>query len=250
MQTSTVKLRIKRQDGPNQPSRWEEFEVPYRHGMNVITCLQDIQKNPVTVEGRKVTPVAWECSCLEEVCGACTMLINGRVRQSCSALVHMFEQPIRLEPMTKFPLVRDLAVDRRRMFDALKKLKTWVPIDGTYNLGPGPRMASEKQEVYYHLQRCMTCGCCLEVCPQYQPDNQFVGPHAISQVRVFNAHPTGAMHKNERLDALMEPGGIQDCSNAQNCVEVCPKDINLVESIADMNKQTTERMVRKMLGGV
>src|ERR1044071_3129937 len=127
MAASTVRLRIKRQDGPDQPSRWEEFEVPYRHGMNVISCLQDIQKKPVTVDGKTVAPVAWDCSCLEEVCGACTMIINGKVRQSCSALVHHFEQPIRLEPMTKFPLLRDLSVNRQRMFDALKKLKTWVP---------------------------------------------------------------------------------------------------------------------------
>lgn len=250
MIASTVKVRIKRQDGPDKPARWEDFEVPFRPGMNVITCLQDIQKNPVTTSGQKVAPVVWDCSCLEEVCGACTMNINGRPRQSCSSLVEKLEQPIKLEPLSKFPLIRDLSVDRSRMFEALKKVKAWVPVDGTHNLGPGPRMAGEKQEVYYQLQRCMTCGCCLEACPQIQMDNDFIGAAAISQVRVFNNHPSGAMHAAARLDALMEEGGIQDCGNAQNCVEVCPKEINLVESIADMNRAVTGRMFKKMLGGV
>ena len=47
----------------------------------------------------------------------------------------------------------------------------------------------------------------------------------------------------------MGEGGIEDCGNAQNCVEVCPKEINLVESIADMNRAVTQRMFKKMLGG-
>ena len=73
-------------------------------------------------------------NCLEEVCGACSMVINGRARQSCSAIVDQLEQPIRLEPMSTFPVIRDLQVDRTRMFDNLKRMKAWIPIDGTYDL--------------------------------------------------------------------------------------------------------------------
>lgn len=73
-------------------------------------------------------------NCLEEVCGACSMVINGRARQSCSAIVDQLEQPIRLEPMSTFPVIRDLQVDRSRMFDNLKRMKAWIPIDGTYDL--------------------------------------------------------------------------------------------------------------------
>jgi succinate dehydrogenase / fumarate reductase iron-sulfur subunit len=80
-------LRIRRQDRPDSPARWEEFAVPYRPNMNVIACLQHIAANAVTADGRQTTPVVYESGCLEEVCGACTMLINGRTRQACSALV-------------------------------------------------------------------------------------------------------------------------------------------------------------------
>ncbi|MEG0450199.1 MAG: 2Fe-2S iron-sulfur cluster-binding protein, partial [Lysinibacillus sp.] len=83
----TVQFEILRQDTENGSTRVEKFEVPYRPGMNVISALMHIQKYPVTKEGQKTTPVSWDMSCLEEVCGACSMVINGRPQQSCSALV-------------------------------------------------------------------------------------------------------------------------------------------------------------------
>jgi succinate dehydrogenase / fumarate reductase iron-sulfur subunit len=84
--------------------------------------------------------------------------------------------PITLEPLTKFPVVRDLQVDRSPMFDALKKVKAWIPIDGTYDLGFGPKMAEAEREVAYAFSRCMTCGCCMEACPQYNDHSEFIGP--------------------------------------------------------------------------
>src|SRR2546422_10610281 len=91
---------------------------------------------------------------------------------ACSALVDSLAQPIRLEPLTKFPVVRDLAVDRSGMFESLKRVKAWVPIDGTYNLGEGPRMSPELQAKGYPLSRCISCGACLEVCPQVNEKNR------------------------------------------------------------------------------
>jgi succinate dehydrogenase / fumarate reductase iron-sulfur subunit len=164
------------------------------------------------------------------------MVINGKARMACSALVDSLEQPIRIEPLSKFPLVRDLAVDRQFMFESLKRVKAWIPIDGTYDLGEGPRVSPEIQEAGYPLSNCISCGSCLEVCPQVNESSKFVGAAIISQVRLFNMHPTGAMQAKERLAALMEPGGIQDCANAQNCVKACPKGIPLVESIAEVNR--------------
>ncbi len=244
----TVKFIITRQDSPDSPSYVEEFDVPYRPNMNVISALMEIQKNPVNSKGEKTTPVAWEMSCLEEVCGACSMVINGRARQACAALVDKLEHPIRLEPMKTFPVVRDLIVDRSRMFDALKQVKAWIPIDGTYDLGPGPRMPEKKRQWAYELSKCMTCGVCLEACPNVNDKSSFIGPAAISQARLFNAHPTGAMHKRERLEGLMQEGGIVGCGNAQNCVQVCPKGIPLTTSIAAMNRATVLQSFKNFFG--
>jgi succinate dehydrogenase / fumarate reductase iron-sulfur subunit len=246
-----VTIRIRRQDAPDKPHRWEEFSVPRRPNMNVISCLQAIAANPVTADGRQTTPPVWDSACLEEVCGACTMIINGKVRQSCSALVDKLlsdgdgSGTITLEPMSKFPLVRDLWVDRSRLFEDLKRVKAWVPVDGTYDLGPGPAVSQRVQEERYPLSRCISCGCCLEACPQYTPTNKFVGAAVISQVRLFNDHPTGAALKDDRLDAMMEPGGVADCGKAGNCVEVCPKDIPLLESIAAVQRQATVYSIRR-----
>lgn len=248
----TIRLKIKRQDNPDAQSYWQEFVIPYRPNMNVISCLQAIAARPVTADGTETTPVVWDCNCLEEVCGACTMVINGHVRQSCSALVDdlLKDNPvITLEPMTKFPVVRDLFVDRARMFDNLKKTRGWVPIDGLYSLGPGPVEAPADQDVRYALSRCMTCGCCLEVCPQFTVNNDFVGAQVISQVRYFNMHPIGRNNAGERLDAMMQPGGVADCGNAQNCVKVCPKDIPLTESIADVGRMTTVHSIKQFFRG-
>lgn len=247
MQARSIRIRVKRQDGPAAASYWQEFDVPYKPQHNVISLLMEIRRHPVTREGRPTAPVVWEASCLEEVCGSCTMVVNGRVRQACTALVDKLEQPVVLEPMTKFPVVRDLVVDRSRMFEALKKAHAWLPIDGTYNLGPGPRLSPEAQELGYALSRCMTCGCCLEVCPQYNDRSQFMGAAVMAQVVLFNLHPTGAMNKNERLETVMGEGGITDCGNAQNCVQVCPKEIPLTTAIGELGRQTTVKAVKDLL---
>src|SRR5690348_11597248 len=237
MPSKSVLFKIRRQASPNHKPHWEEFELAWHQGMNVISSMMEIARNPVTRDGKNTTPVSYDSNCLEEVCGSCAMLINGKARMACSALVDRLEQPIRLEPLTKFPLVRDLAVDRQVMFESLKRVKGWIPIDGTYDLGEGPRMPPGTQEKAYPLSRCISCGSCLEVCPQVNAHSQFIGAAIISQVRLFNMHPTGAMHSKERIEALIEPGGIQDCANAQNCVRACPKDIPLTESIAEMNRE-------------
>lgn len=258
----TIILRIQRCEGPGKPSRFEDFRVPVPPGANVISALQHVAANPVTADGRATTPVVWDSGCLEEVCGACTMVINGKVRQSCSCLLDEYApgegDVITLQPMSKFPVVRDLWVDRSRVFRALTRLKAWVPIDGTHNLGAGPRELPEPQETRYTLSTCMTCGCCLEACPQYEKiedqgtpeanraawDSAFVGAHAVSQARLFNMHPTGAALKGDRLEELAGPGGINHCGNAQNCVKVCPKKIPLTESIGAIGRAVTLHKIK------
>src|SRR5262250_600200 len=144
--SKSVRFKIRRQASPNDKPKWEEFELAWHPGMNVISSMMEIARNPVTGDGKATTPITYDSNCLEEVCGSCAMLINGRARMACSALVDQLEQPIKLEPFSKFPVVRDLSVDRSVLFESLKRVKAWIPIDGTYDLGEGPRMAPEVQE--------------------------------------------------------------------------------------------------------
>lgn len=266
----TFRVAVLRQDGPGKPSYWEEHDVEYEADMNVISVLQKIAAKARTVDGAPVAPVAWDCNCLEEVCGACTMVINGHVRQACTALVdrllEIAPEKIELRPMSKFPVVRDLVVDRSRMFDTLKKILGWVPVDSYLDLGEGPRQSQDTQQFAYLLSKCMTCGCCLEACPQYlkvelerrpgETDEEFrareqeefrrefIGPFAIVQIDLFDSNPIGKMNANERLDALTGEGGIQICGNSQNCVKVCPKEIPVTTSIARQGRAATLHTLR------
>jgi succinate dehydrogenase / fumarate reductase iron-sulfur subunit len=245
----TVILKIYRGEPENQ--YFEEFELPRASGLNVISALMEIRKKPVNRDGKKTSPVAWESGCLEEVCGSCSMLINGRPRQSCSAIIENIiketkNSVITLAPFTKFPLLKDLIVNRQKMFDNLKKVKAWVPVDRIYAHNYGPEIPPVKQEVMYKASTCMTCACCSEACPQVNGQSEFIGPAPISQVKLFNMHPTGKNLKASRLKALMQEGGISECGNAQNCHQVCPKKIPLTEAIADVGGQVSRQIFKDL----
>jgi succinate dehydrogenase / fumarate reductase iron-sulfur subunit len=255
----TLRVAIRRQSSPGETPRVEHFDVPVEPGANLISVLQAIAANPRTVDGTATTPIAYDSGCLEEVCGSCTMLVNGKVRQACSCLVDQFidaGDSITIEPMSKFPVVRDLCVDRQRLFDGLKRAKAWVPLDGTYHLGPGPKESPDDQEIRYALSTCMSCGCCLEACPQYNLEadeskwpESFIGAAVISQARLFNTHETGSVLSGERYEVLAGRGGVSDCGNSQNCVQVCPKEIPLTESIAAAGRQVTVQSIKQFFSG-
>src|ERR1700736_6906706 len=106
----TIQLHVKRQDSPNSNPYWEEYELPYAPRHNVISVLMEIAKDPKTRQGKPTSPVVYDRACLEEVCGSCASRINGVSRMACTALIDSLEQPIRLEPMARFPVERDLSV--------------------------------------------------------------------------------------------------------------------------------------------
>jgi succinate dehydrogenase / fumarate reductase iron-sulfur subunit len=249
MSDQTVRFVVRRQADPESRPYCEEFDLRWRPGMNVISGLIDIAADPVDRFSKLTTPIAYDANCLEEVCGSCAMLINGRAAMACSTLVDRLEKPIRLEPLSRFPVVRDLAVDRSVLFENLKRVKAWIPVDGTYDLGSGPRITPETQEQMYPLSRCMSCCLCLEVCPQFTPETSFVGAAIINQVRLFNEHPTGKTLKTERLEAMTGDGGIHECAYAQNCVRICPKNIPLTTSISNVYGQVMKHTIKKLFRG-
>jgi len=246
MAEKTIKFEITRRSAPDATPVIEKFEIPHRPGMNITSLLGEVALNPLTVEGKPTTPVTYDSNCLEEICGSCAMLINGKARMACSALVDKLEQPIKLEPLSKFPVVRDLAVDRSVLFENLKKVKAWVPIDGSYDLGPGPKQFPQVQEERYPLSNCISCTICMEVCPQFNDATGFVGAATIAQAKLFNMDPSGAVLKEDRLRALAGDGGVQECGFAQNCVKACPKQLPLTEAISDMGRDVFVQKVKDL----
>ncbi len=178
------------------------------------------------------------------------MLVNGRPRPACSALLDGLPQPIVLEPVPKFPVVRDLQVDRSRIEPNLRQVKAWIKIDGAWDLHQGaPRISPQAWASSYLYSRCMTCGICMAACPQFGAGSDFLGPATLAQVCLANAHPTGRYDRAERLHAIMAEGGLSDCGNAQNCVRVCPKEIPLTTAIGDLGRQVTLQALRDLFGG-
>jgi len=239
-------LKIKRQDNPDGLSYWEEFSVPYDPGMNVISTLMAIGDDPVTVEGLPTTPVVWEQSCLENVCGSCAMIINGRVRLACDTVVDSLDQPIVLEPLSKFPVIRDLKVDRHSMLDLLNKVHAWSDLDGLHDQ-PSIDRTKEDSKMLSVLSGCIACGACLEGCPQVNDRSLFAGAFVAGQVMLFNRNRSSSSKTGLRLDAMKAPGGVGGCSNAQVCDKVCPKGIPLNDAIARLQWDITRHSIKNFL---
>lgn len=215
----TVRLKIKRRDSPDAFPRWDELEVPLTEELTVLGALRAIGATARTRDGRDVTAPAFEGACSDESCGACTMLVNGRVAQACSVKVRDELDPIELRPLSRFSVVRDLIVDRAHMKEEMARAGA---------------LPAEDEAL---LARCLACGACLEACPSYGEQSPFVGAAAVHHARL-------AIERRGReiVDALAAPGGVSECGHAQNCVRVCPAELPLTTSLAEMMRATTRRL--------
>jgi succinate dehydrogenase / fumarate reductase, iron-sulfur subunit len=241
-----ITLRVQRQDGPDKPQtrRWETFTVEATSNMTVASALRALQRGSAKTS-EPSAPVAFESGCLEERCGSCTMRINGRAAKACSTrlLSAARKGTVTLEPLSKFPVERDLIVDRSRSFRALEQVKAYKQVeDQAAALAIAPKTKSLQERVY-QLSRCTSCGACLEVCPEYTLGGDFIGAAALNQVRRFNDDATDPAEKKQRLDSVMRPAGVADCGKAQNCVEACPLGVPLVDSIQEVARDTSARML-------
>jgi succinate dehydrogenase / fumarate reductase iron-sulfur subunit len=230
-----TRLRIRRQDGPGQPSRWEVREIHHEEGHTVLAALME--------RNAEVPPVSVDASCLEEACGSCLMLINGRARLACGTLLEGLadrEGLVTVEPLAKFPVVRDLVVDRSRVRQDLLRVDATLAAARVEN----PARVQE-------LAACVACGACLEACPNYGAANErgvpFIGAAVLHEARLANLLSVDKASRAERLEALMGGGGIADCGNVQNCVKACPKEIPLAESIAEIGRDTTVHAIKRWL---
>ena len=130
--------------------------------------LMNEEKELKDIDGNPVSPIVWECSCLQKKCGACAMVINGRPALACSVKLKELKNPeVTLKPLMKFPVVEDLMVDRSILFKNLADMKIWLEDE------------ARKEPLYYDMayegSRCLQCGCCLEVCPNFYPEGTFFG---------------------------------------------------------------------------
>ena len=219
-------------------SRWQR--IPWEtqdENATVAAALRAMNACPGLRDekGEAVGRIEWECSCLQKKCGACAMRINGVPRLACDArLAPMAKKPIRLEPLAKFPVVADLRVDRRVMMDALREMKSWLERDAA----PDERTKA----LSYEAARCLQCGCCLEVCPNFAPGEVFAGTAALAPLsRLLALLPEEQAELRETYRRRYYEG----CGKSLACRDICPAGLDVEALLVNSNGAAVWKRRRK-----
>ena len=230
-----MNVRILRRKSPGTSSWWETFEVDVPGEMSVAGLLDYINFNDDIVDaaGNKIDRIAWECSCLQGVCGACAMVINGTPALACETFVKDLEGgEIEIRPLQKFPVVHDLVVDRSAIQESLQQANAYIE---QYEPNASqPSKAREKELLHqYTAAKCLKCGLCLEVCPNYVDGSTFFGALFANDCYLVSARSSkNSRAIREQYDRHFGSG----CSKALSCMDICPMQIPTIASMAKLNR--------------
>lgn len=196
--------------------------------MSVATLLKTLNADPALTDtqSKPVGKIEWECSCLQKKCGACAMRINGRPRLACDTKLGEFKDGrISLEPLRKFPVVADLIVDRSVMLNNLKEIGLWI--------GQDARHTPKGEELAYESSRCLQCGCCLEVCPNFIPGDDFYSAASfVPAARVLAELPK--KEKAAIIDRYVDKI-YKGCGKSLSCRDICPAGIDIERLLVNNN---------------
>lgn len=218
----TVTLKIARSNPKTAQSRtYMDFEVPYQKWTTVLDAILEVKKYYDHSVGVRY-------SCRQASCGSCGMVINGKPRLACfTKISELNSNVVTVEPMSNFPIIRDLVVGFDRMFSAHKKLKPYIIRDDT-EVKQGTKeflQKPEEVEQYIQFSSCIKCGLCNSACPTMATDSSFIGPQALAQAYRYVADNRDK-GKNERLKIIDTSHGIWRCHFAGSCSKVCPKGVD------------------------
>jgi succinate dehydrogenase / fumarate reductase iron-sulfur subunit len=214
------KIKILRQKSKDTAPYWQTFSYCFDNKNETVAnaLIQLNEREPLCdIAGAPTDEISWQCSCLQKKCGACAMRINGVPKLACDTkLADCKGDIIQLEPLKKFPLVKDLIVDRTVLFENLKQLKVWFE-DET-------KADSKKIEDVQDASRCLQCGCCLEVCPNFIPEGKFKGMAAGVQLsRLIMELPASQKKEVYRSYRKYIYAG---CGKSLSCHNICPAGID------------------------
>ena len=220
-------MRIKRQNSFEAEAFYQTILCDCDAETNIATLLREINAEEILdIDGIPVGEIAWECSCLQKKCGACAMRINGVPRLACDTKIgDLKSKTVTLEPLKKFPVVRDLIVDRSVLRENLIALHNWLESEAT--------KSRKTVDLAYDASRCIQCGCCLEVCPNFTAGESFFGAAAfVPASRILSQLPNG-----KKNDLVQEYGKhiYNGCGKSLSCHDICPVGIDVEHKLSNSN---------------
>jgi fumarate reductase iron-sulfur subunit len=198
----------------------QEYEVPYTKDWVVLDGLNYIKDR---LDGT----LAYRWSCRMGICGSCGMMVNGQPKLTCATfLTDYAPAPLRVEPLTNFPIIRDLIVDIGDFMRKLVKVKPWIVREQEKPLSEGEYLQTpQEMDEYKQFSMCINCMLCYAACPIYGLDPKFVGPAAIALAQRYNLDSRDQAAP-ERLEILSDHAGIWGCTFVGECTKVCPKHVD------------------------
>ena len=223
-----MKIRILRQKNPETMPYWEGFEYDGTREISVAGMLDRLNfgDDIINDAGVKTDRIGWDCSCLQGVCGACAMVINETPALSCETFLKDLKgDEIILRPLRKFPVIHDLIVDRSSIHESLKSTNIYI---GEYH----PK-ENEDHDHQYTVAKCLKCGLCLEVCPDYTDGGSFYGA-----VYANDCYLVAARNRDKAGDIHRAYAGhfANSCSKSLACMKICPAHISTLASMAKLNR--------------
>jgi len=215
-------LRVFR-GSPDEEGRFEAFDVPVEEGMVVLDALHWIQ-------GHQAPDLAVRWNCKAAKCGSCSAEVDGRPSLTCKTRLSDFDldQPITVEPMRAFPLIRDLVTDVSWNYEVNKTIAPFQPPADV----PQEDWRWQQQDIerVQEYRKCIECFLCQDVCHvlrNHETERSFMGPRYLVRVAGLELHP---IDQADRRRYLKDSGGIGYCNITKCCTEVCPEHIKITDN--------------------
>ena len=229
----TLKIRKFNPEEDEKP-HWRTFKITADPVWKILDCLMHIKnEHDGTLTFRK--------SCAHGICGSDAMKINGKAALACQKLVKDYRtRKFVIEPLPGFPVIKDLVVDFDCFFEKLRKIRPWFINDEKPPADSERIQSIEQSEKILDAVKCIFCGSCASSCPTAWVNADYLGPAALLKAYRFiaDSRDRGA---EERLRIVNDNDGAWRCHTIFNCVEACPKDINVTDHIARLRREIFNR---------
>jgi succinate dehydrogenase / fumarate reductase iron-sulfur subunit len=233
-----IKISFLRKKDKDSEAYTQSFDYEGDCRISVVEMIEYINHHPPEPAGTggPFRPISYESSCEQGLCGACAMVVNGKPVLACETFCDEAadrDGRIKVEPLSKFPVVCDLTVDRNEIFETMKKMGLWV--EGQAAVSPSTL------QLQYIAAQCLLCGCCLEACPNYAAGDFFAGAAgAVSAMNMLKLNG-GSRHKDEIKKQYGERV-FKTCTKSRACELVCPAKIPVLTLMSEANRLSVWRL--------